>query len=201
MVLNFWGPALRHFVGSKSCPTQCRHHSSAGQEVFPKPSGHCPLQIKIQHRNLKTMGKALRAQWRGPCLPECCCKPWFFYFLGIEIPNWNIFSQKITRLPLVNTLKNRTLFECNFTLNSRSIRKWIGKVFGTCRATQPPWQFETRLHIIPEPQCTVIFKGASSKWSALPCTTSWQFWGAFRFHFKNFGDLVKMSLKLYVMHG
>ena len=88
------------------------------------------------------------------CLPECCCKPCFFYFLGIEIPNWNIFSQKFTRLPLVNTLKNRTLFECNFTLNSRSRRKWVGKVFGTCRATQPPWQFETRLHIIPEPQCT-----------------------------------------------
>ena len=44
-----------------------------------------------------------------------------------------------------------------------------------------------------------IFKGASSKWSALPCTTSWQFWGAFRVQFKNFGDLVKMSLKLYVI--
>ncbi len=190
MVLNFWGPALRHFVGSKSCPTQCRHHSSAGQEVFPKPSGHCPLQSKIQHRNLlsKNHGENRSVHNGGaPCLPECCCKPSFFYFLGIEIPNWNIFSQKFTRLPLVNTLKKTSSFWTQFYLNLEKQPKidreslWHLPCDPVAMTiwNAPPYNCRSTMH---------IFKSGSNKWRAWPCTTSWQFWGAFRSQFADFGN-------------
>ena len=102
----------------RSLQSGCHSFKILGIQVWHIWGGPRAVELRCPLTNFETESPnhGRNRSVHTACRPETCFKLSFFYFLKSRFQHWNKILQKPARLPVVNTLKNRTLFGRIFTL-------------------------------------------------------------------------------------